>query len=47
LLFACSLWIAGLSICGFVLHSFIDRMIVYPFMALFGVIYGLYKNTEE
>ena len=47
LLFACSLWIAGLSICGFVLHSFIDRMIVYPFMALFGIIYGLYKNTEE
>ncbi len=47
LLFACSLGIAGLSICGLVLHSFIDRMIVYPFMALFGIIYGLYKNTEE
>jgi hypothetical protein len=29
------------------LHSFIDRMIVYPFMAIFGIVYGLYKNTEE
>ena len=47
LLFACSLGIAGLSLCGLVLHSFIDRMIVYPFMAIFGIIYGLYKNTEE
>ena len=47
LLFACSLGIAGLSLCGLVLHSFIDRMIVYPFMAIFGIVYGLYKNTEE
>lgn len=47
LLFTCSLGIAGLSLCGLVLHSFIDRMIVYPFMAIFGIIYGLYKNTEE
>ena len=47
LLFSCSIGIAGLSVCGLVLHSFIDRMIVYPFMAIFGIIYGLYKNTEE
>lgn len=47
LLFACSLWIAWLSVCWLVLHSFIDRMIVYPFMAIFGIIYALYKNTED
>lgn len=47
LLFACSLGIAGLSICGLVLHSFIDRMVVYPFMAIFGIIYWLYKNTDS
>lgn len=45
LLFCFSLGIAGLSICWFVLHSFVDRMIVYPFMALFGIMYAMYKKT--
>lgn len=47
LLFACALWLLGLSIEWFVLHSFVDRMIVYPFMALFGIIYALYKKHEN
>lgn len=43
-----SLWILGLAIEGIVLHSFVDRMIVYPFMALFGLAYALYyKQTHE
>lgn len=35
---AMSIGMVGLSIAGFVLHSFTDRMIVYPMMALFGLI---------
>lgn len=35
---AMSIGMIGLSICGFVLHSFTDRMIVYPMMAIFGLI---------
>lgn len=35
---AMSIGMVGLSISGFVLHSFTDRMIVYPMMALFGLI---------
>jgi O-antigen ligase len=46
LLFSLSVWILGLSICWIVLHSFVDRMIVYPFMAMFGIIYGKYKSTK-
>ena len=42
-LFSLSLGICGLGICGLVLHSFVDRMIVYPFMAMFGIIYWQYK----
>jgi len=30
-----SIGMVGLSIAGFVLHSFTDRMIVYPMMAMF------------
>lgn len=43
ILFSLSLGILGLSICWLVLHSFVDRMIVYPFMAMFWIVYGQYK----
>jgi hypothetical protein len=42
---AMSIWILGLSISWLVLHSFTDRMIVYPFMLVFGIIYYIYKHT--
>ena len=45
LVFAFSLWLLGLSIEWLVLHSFVDRMIVYPFMALFGIVYALYYKS--
>lgn len=38
---AFSIGMLGLSISGMVLHSFTDRMIVYPFMLVGGVIYYL------
>ncbi len=38
LLLACSVGMIWLSIVGMVLHSFTDRMIVYPYMLLFGII---------
>lgn len=47
LLLSMSAGLLWLAICGLVLHSFTDRMIVYPFMALFGLIlthYFLEKN---
>lgn len=44
-----ALGMIGLSISGMVLHSFSDRMIVYPFMALFGLVlyHYLHKPKEE
>jgi hypothetical protein len=42
LVFALSLWLLWLSIEWLVLHSFVDRMIVYPFMTLFGIVYAWY-----
>ncbi len=50
IVFAFGVWILWLSIEGLVLHSFVDRMIVYPFMALFAIAYGLYireKNNHK
>jgi len=47
ILFCLSLWLAWLSICWLVLHSFVDRMIVYPIMALFWVVYALYKKQTS
>jgi len=47
LVFACGLWIFGLSIQWLVLHPFVDRMIVYPFMALFGIIYALHLQQQK
>ncbi len=47
LLFALSLGIFGLGICGLVLHSFVDRMIVYPFMAMFGITYWKYIKIRD
>lgn len=45
--------LAGLALEGLVLHSFVDRMIVYPFMMLFGLWRGAnqenlaLENTDE
>lgn len=47
IVFAFGLGILGLSIEGLVLHSFVDRMIVYPFMALFAIAYGLYLKEKK
>jgi len=42
-----SLGIAGLTIEWLFLHSFVDRMIIYPFMLTFGIILGQwYKNKN-
>lgn len=43
--FGLSLGLLGLSIEGMFLHSFVDRMIVYPFMAIFGLMYALYLKS--
>ncbi len=45
-LIAASIGILWLSISGMVLHSFTDRMIVYPFMLVFWIIYYIYKHTH-
>ncbi len=45
LLFSCSLWLIWLAACWMILHSFVDRMVVYPFMLLFGII--LYEYYFE
>lgn len=42
---AMSIWILWLSISWLVLHSFTDRMIVYPFMLVFGIVYYIYKHS--
>ena len=44
---AMSIGILWLSISWLVLHSFTDRMIVYPFMLIFGIIYYIYKHTPH
>lgn len=41
-LIAFSIWMLGLSIEWLVLHSFVDRMVVYPMMLLFGLVLGNY-----
>ena len=45
-IFAFSLWMIGLSIEWLVLHSFVDRMIVYPFTALFGIYLATYYRAK-
>ena len=47
IVFAFGVGILWLSIEGIVLHSFVDRMIVYPFMALFAIAYGLYIKEKS
>lgn len=47
IVFAFGVGILWLSIEGLVLHSFVDRMIVYPFVALFGIAYGLYIKEHN
>ena len=46
IIFAFSLWMVWLSIEWLVLHSFVDRMIVYPFVALFGMYYASYYRAK-
>lgn len=46
IVFAFGLGILWLSIEGMVLHPFVDRMIVYPFVALFAIAYGLYSKEK-
>ena len=46
IVFAFGVGILWLSIEWFVLHSFVDRMIVYPFTALFAIAYGLYLKEK-
>lgn len=45
IIFAFGLGMLGLTIEGMFLHSFVDRMIVYPFMALFWLSYSMYLKT--
>lgn len=40
MMIAFGLGLRGLAVEGLVLHSFVDRMMVYPFMLLWGVLYG-------
>jgi len=47
IVFAFWVGILWLSIEWFVLQSFVDRMIVYPFMALFAIAYGLYIKSQN
>ncbi len=47
IVFAFGVGILGLSIEWLVLHSFVDRMIVYPFVALFAIAYGLYIKEQH
>ncbi|HKL44469.1 MAG TPA: O-antigen ligase family protein [Candidatus Absconditabacterales bacterium] len=47
IMIAFSLGLFGLSIEGLVLHSFVDRMIVYPFVSLFGVYYAIYYKEKN
>lgn len=46
LLLWASLGMLGLAISWMVLHSFADRMVVYPFMALFALIVVYWKDDE-
>lgn len=47
IMIAFSLGILWLSIEWMVLHSFVDRMIVYPFMTLFGIYYAVYSKEKN
>ncbi len=47
IVFVFGLGILWLSIEGMVLHPFVDRMIVYPFVALFAIAYGLYRKEKS
>ncbi len=47
IMIAFSLWLFGLSIEWLVLHSFVDRMVVYPFVSLFGIYYAIYYKEKN
>lgn len=43
-----SIGMLWLAICGMVLHSFSDRMVVYPFMLLYGIVATVrYQGTQD
>jgi len=46
IIFSFSIGMIWLSIEWLVLHSFVDRMIVYPFVALFGIYYASYHRAK-
>lgn len=46
IMFACALGLLWLAWEGMVLHSFIDRMIVYPFMAIYGLAYANFLHNN-
>jgi hypothetical protein len=43
---AMSLWMVGLSASWMLLHSFSDRMIVYPLMLIFGIVWMQFIKTS-
>ena len=45
LIFGFGLWLLWLAIEWLVLHSFVDRMIVYPFMLLYWLVW--WRNNKE
>ena len=47
LIFWFGLWLLGLGIEWLVLHSFVDRMIVYPFMLLYWLVWWRNNNEEK
>lgn len=46
-LLAFGIGLFGLALEGLVLHSFVDRMIIYPLMLLFGLAYGKYEDLNK
>lgn len=47
ILIAFSVWMIGIGIEWFMLHSFVDRMNVYPMMFLYGIAYSIYVQKRS
>ena len=47
IMIAFSIGLFWLSIEWMVLHSFVDRMIVYPFVVLLGLYYAVYYKEKK
>ena len=46
LLLGMSIWLVWLAASGMLLHSFVDRMVVYPFMLLFGIVLYHVRSSQ-